>query len=105
MEVENKHGEILVLYQNDTGLWCCPICGSPELDSAPYYENGSPSFQMCSCDFEYGFDDDPMASGNAVEGVKNNWDLWRNKLLSSLSNKSEEYQKIKSDLKKIGIEI
>ena len=36
----------------------CPVCGFDDLDSAPYDNNGNPSYEICSCcGFEFGFHD------------------------------------------------
>jgi len=51
----SQYGEHFIIRENDEGVYLCPVCGSAEFDEPPYDENGSPSFQMCSCGFEYGF--------------------------------------------------
>ena len=34
----------------------CPVCGYPELDEPPYFENEAGSFEICPCCFiEFGF--------------------------------------------------
>lgn len=44
----------------------CLVCGWDGLNKEPYLGSGDvPSFETCpSCGFEYGFDDNPSASGN-----------------------------------------
>jgi hypothetical protein len=38
---------------------------------------------MGSCGFEFGFDDEPGASKDAVGGVVNNWERWRSKIIQA----------------------
>jgi len=52
-------GEVIVLHQADTGLWLCPVCGRESFAEPPYADDGSPSFEMCECGLEFGFDDSP----------------------------------------------
>ncbi len=54
-----RDGSTAILYCSESGSWACPICGSVELSQPPYYSDGSASFDMCSCGFEFGYDDDP----------------------------------------------
>jgi hypothetical protein len=60
---------------------------------------------MCGCGFEFGFDDDPGASEEAVEGVVNNWERWRRKITASLLPTSNKYEQVKANLKNIGVEL
>lgn len=47
--------------------YTCPVCGYPSLDTEPYHGGEIPSFSMCPCcGTEFGFDDDPAASGIEV---------------------------------------
>src|SRR5689334_3197746 len=79
-------GEEISLYQDADGNWCCPVCGSAELQEQPYYAEGGASFDMCSvCGFEFGFDDEPLASGTEISGIQNNWIHRREKLLKCAS--------------------
>ncbi|MDB5963411.1 MAG: hypothetical protein JWP59_4705 [Massilia sp.] len=78
-------GEILTLFQDQCGTWCCPVCGSIELTDMPYYPGGGASFDIChSCNFEFGYDDDPLASGT-ISGINNNWLKWRLRLLEGVA--------------------
>lgn len=99
-----REGEHLLLYETENGVHICPVCGSEELESPAYDLEGLPSFQMCSCGFEYGFDDTPSASSKAVEGGINvNWDLWRLKVIKRSSYLSSTLSKCEANLKNIGI--
>lgn len=50
----------LVQLAEDT--YCCPVCGSDEVD-LPYANNGSASYEVCpECGIEYGFDDQIYSS-------------------------------------------
>ncbi len=99
-----REGEILTLHKESDKLWCCPVCGSPELRCPPRTDEGG-SFEMCSCGFEFGFDDEPAASPQAVEGVLNNWVRWREMLFRKHSHQPVKLKQLKSQLSKIGCEI
>jgi hypothetical protein len=53
------NGERIVLTISADGYCYCPVCGEQSKDKEwrPYNINGSPSYDICSCGFEYGFDD------------------------------------------------
>ena len=89
----------------DDGSYCCPVCGSPEFDSPPYDEAGSASFQMCTCGFEFGFDDSPLASEEAIEGIQANWKRWRRKVIDKTAKKAESLVNLQSQLKNIQIRL
>jgi hypothetical protein len=47
--------------------YTCPVCGYAALEWEPYYGGQVPSFNMCPCcGTEFGFDDEPAASGIQV---------------------------------------
>ncbi|NRB81897.1 MAG: hypothetical protein HRU38_25115 [Saccharospirillaceae bacterium] len=97
-------GEYFILFEYKDGSHICPVCGSPELNSPAYDIDGNPSFQMCSCGFEYGFDDTPSASSRAIDGgIEKNWELWRNKVIKRSSYLSSTLNKCENNLKNIGI--
>jgi hypothetical protein len=100
-----KNGEHFILWQNDDGLFCCPVCGSPELKDAPYYDNVGASFQMCSCGFEYGYDDSPLATKTAVQGIEANWDRWRLGLINEAKLSKNDLEALIQSLRNIGIEL
>ena len=99
-------GEHFILYQNEEGFHICPVCGSAELESPAYSSEGLPSFQMCSCQFEFGFDDTPSASSRATDGgIVKNWEFWRNKVIKRSSYLKSTLVKCESNLKNIGISL
>jgi len=100
-----EEGEHFILYESDDGVHVCPVCGSIELASAAYDSEGRPSFQMCSCGFEYGFDDSSFASNEAIEGIENNWDRWREKLIKKSSYLESTLTKCQDNLTNIGISL
>ena len=91
------------MYQAEGGLWACPVCGSVELDAQPYFGEGATSFEMCSCGFEFGFDDDPGASGEADPSVQANWSRWRARFLSGLRHRPVAFAKVIQRLRDIGV--
>ena len=103
--LKTRSGETITLFQADEGFWCCPVCGSPEFNDPPYLDEGTPSFEMCSCGFEFGFDDDPGASKEAVDGVVNNWARWRTKIIEATPMSSIRYDRLRTNLRNIGVEI
>lgn len=99
-----EQGEHFLLYEKEDGVHICPVCGSAELASPAYDSEGRSSFQMCSCEFEYGYDDTPSASSRAKEGgLKKNWEIWRSKVIKRSSYLSSTLTKCESNLKNIGI--
>ena len=49
---------------SDAPAYTCPVCGYPSLECEPYHPGEVPSFSMCPCcGTEFGFDDEPGASG------------------------------------------
>lgn len=102
--VTTRDGELLILHKECADLWYCPVCGSLELRCPPRTNEGA-SFEMCSCGFEFGFDDDPGASAQAVEGISENWSRWREMLFRKHSHQPEKLNQLKSQLAKIGCEV
>jgi rubredoxin len=95
-------GAEISLYRDADGTWCCPVCGSAELQDQPYYAEGGASFEMCSvCGFEFGFDDEPFASGTPISGIQNNWIRWRQKLLEGARFNEAKYNMLAEQLKNI----
>lgn len=97
--------ETFAIFQMSDGTHCCPVCGSAEFESPPYEEDGSPSFQMCSCGFEFGFDDSPFANSEAVEGVPANWKRWRRKVVEGASRDSTSLAKLMLQLENIRVRL
>ena len=102
--VTTRKGERLTLHKEHDALWYCPVCGSLELRCPPRTSEGA-SFEMCSCGFEFGFDDDPRASAQAVEGISENWSRWRAMLLRKLCHQPEELNQLRAQLARIGCEV
>lgn len=95
-------GEHFQIYQNQSGEYLCPVCGSPEHSEPPYDEDGMASFQMCTCGFEFGFDDSNLASSEALEGVVANWDRWRIKVVQRNKMSTESLARLEENLTNIG---
>jgi hypothetical protein len=95
-------GEVFVLHQADSGLYLCPVCGRESFAEPPYSDDGSPSFEMCECGFEFGFDDSPLASGEAVEGIEANWIRWRRRLIDAATRSPSEFAALEQRLLRIG---
>jgi len=98
-------GEHFLILQDDEGTYLCPVCGSAEFNEPPYDKNGSASFQMCSCGFEFGFDDSCLASKEALEGIVPNWDRWRLRVIEKNKSTKSSFQKLEQDLKNIGYKL
>ena len=95
-------GEVFVLHQAKSGLYLCPVCGRESFAEPPYSEEGSPSFEMCECEFEFGFDDSPLASDDAVEGIEANWIRWRRRLIDTATRSRSEFATLEQRLLRIG---
>ena len=99
-------GEEFYIYQKYENLYCCPVCGFAKLDDPPYMPNGKPSYEICrGCGFQYGFDDSPLATATAVDGLKNNWDLWRLELIDDYKSDTDGLQEFIDDLNNIDIDL
>jgi hypothetical protein len=94
-------GEEFVLRRTETGLYCCPVCGSIEFGEAPYSIDGLPSYQMCSCGFEFGYDDSPLASSDALVGYESNWQRWRESLVKRVASDFRDLKALESNLSNI----
>jgi len=95
-------GEVFVLHQAESGMYLCPVCGREAFVEPPYFDDGSPSFEMCECGFEFGFDDSPDASSEAVEGVELNWIRWRRRLIDTATRSPSELAELERRLYRIG---
>jgi len=100
-----ESGEHFIIFQNDADVYLCPVCGSAEFNVPPYDSNGIPSFQMCSCGFEFGFDDSSLASPEALEGIVSNWNRWRLKVIEKNKNNKNSLAKLERNLKQIGYQL
>jgi len=98
----SQYSEHFIILENDEGVYLCPVCGSAEFNEPPYDENGSPSFQMCSCGFEFGFDDSNLASKEALEEIVPNWDRWRLKVVDRNKHTKQDLERLEHNLKQIG---
>jgi hypothetical protein len=101
--VQWRTGESITLFKAPDGKWCCPVCGSPELAEAPYNSDGGASFEMCSCGFEFGFDDDPGASAQALPTVAANLERWRAGVMFKNRAWSERIEALRAQLRNIGV--
>lgn len=97
-----RDGISATLYQAESGLWVCPICGCSELST---FDKGATSFEMCNCGFEFGFDDDPGASSDAVECVQDNWQRWRTQFLARFLGRPQAMAEVSLRLRAIGVEV
>lgn len=95
-------GENVKFYKRGN-FWCCPICGNPGLDEPPYSVEGYPTYEICICGFEFGYDDDPMACEGALPKTTDNWIRHRKKFVFSI-NDDKQHQKVINNMKIIGIE-
>lgn len=57
--INTWNGEKVVLTISEDGYCFCPVCGEKSKEKAwrPYDADGYPSYDICYCGFEYGFDD------------------------------------------------
>ena len=95
-------GEVFFLHQVESDWYLCPVCGRESFAEPPYSDDGLPSFEMCQRGFEFGFDDSPLASGDAVEGIEANWIRWRRRLIDKSVQSPSEFAELERRLRLIG---
>ena len=98
-------GEEFTIYQTSEGNYCCPVCGEDNFITAPYSEIGEASFDICKCGFQFGYDDSPLATKDAVEGVVANWKRWRRTLIEEAVKSRESLENLEATLRNINIEL
>lgn len=78
------NGATIILTISADGYCFCPVCGakSKDKDWRPYDSQGHPSYDICSCGFEYGFDDPETDSHEA------SWERYRQKWLNGETSPS-----------------
>lgn len=97
--------ENFVIYQVEDGGYCCPVCGAINFHIPPYDTEGNASFEICNCGFEFGYDDSPLASLEAVLGIQANWRRWRRRLINQAAVNSESLASLEKQLKSIRIRL
>ena len=95
-------GGVFVLHQAESGLYLCPVCGRKSLAEPTYFDAGSASFEMCDCGFEFGFDDSPLASCEAVKAIEASWIRWRRRLIDKGTQSPSEFAEFEKRLLRIG---
>ncbi len=98
-------GEHFIILRNDKGTYLCPVCGSAEFDEPPYNKDGTASFQICSCGFEFGYDDSHLASKDATESVISSWNRWRLKVIDNNKRNKQSLEKLEHNLNQIGYKL
>lgn len=77
--ITTPSGKTITLIISAEGYCHCPVCGELAKNKGwrPYDELGHPSYDICSCGFEFGFDDagEPPYHGS--------WENYREKWLNS----------------------
>lgn len=77
--INTWNGERVVLRISDDGFCFCPVCGEKGKDHEwrPYDQEGRPSFDICGCGFEYGFDD------GGEPPYEKSWERYRQRWLNN----------------------
>ena len=77
--INTWNGKKVELKISSDGFCYCPVCGEKPKNKEwrPYDETGLPSYDICSCGFEYGFDD----SGEPP--YEKSWENYREKWLNN----------------------
>jgi hypothetical protein len=94
------NGQELTLIISADGYCFCPVCGEKAKAKGwrPYDNDGRPSYDICSCGFEYGFDDGGEPPYNK------SWETYRERWLMNEDrptigrrlSKSEELEQLKN---------
>ena len=100
-----RGGEEAILFKAESGEWACPVCGRVGLAEQPYSAEGWGTFEICSCGFEFGFDDDPGASAEALPSVTSNWERWRAKHVSRFRSRPKAFEVVRAQLLAIGVAV
>jgi hypothetical protein len=93
------------LILDNNGFCFCPICGikSEDPEWRPYNDDGTPTYDICECGFEYGFDD------NGIPPYEKSWKIFREKWIKEEldfgDSKRKNFKEKKVQLKNIGIDI
>ena len=103
--IDTWNKEKVILHISKSGTCFCPVCGneSNSKDWRPYNQKGVPSYDICFCGYQFGYDDD------GEPPYEKSWEAFRTKWLKgeveieikpslSLNEKREQ-------LKNIGIVI
>ncbi|MCZ4410768.1 hypothetical protein O3Q51_18270 [Cryomorphaceae bacterium 1068] len=95
----------VALFVSDDGFCHCPVCGSKSKnrDWRPYGLNGTPSYDICDCNFQFGYDD-----GDFPGPYDKTWENYREKWLKG-QIKNERTPRLtlsqkREQLRNIGIE-
>lgn len=67
--------------------------------------NGQASFDMCSCGFEFGYDDSNLACKDASDGIVANWLRWRVKVIEKNKRSRIELSRLEKNLRAIGVKL
>ena len=57
---------------------------------------------MCSCGFEFGYDDSQLATRDAVVGIAANWKRYRAHVIAKAAESPNELRKLEENLRNIG---
>lgn len=102
--IDTWNGEKIVLTISADGYCYCPVCGakSEDNDWRPYDKEGYPSYDICSCGFEFGFDD-----GGGEPPHDKSWERYRQKWLDgeveqAFGRRLSRHEKLEQ-LKNLGI--
>lgn len=74
--IKTPDGTEFTLILSDDGFCHCPVCGekSKNKEWRPYGKDGNPSYDICSCGYEYGVDDgDSMPCLKCWEEYREKW--------------------------------
>tara|TARA_R110000850_G_scaffold180780_1_gene306243 strand:+ start:57 stop:392 length:336 start_codon:yes stop_codon:yes gene_type:complete len=103
--IHEQLGFSIPLTVTDDGYCFCPVCGYKSNNKSwrPYNTKGYPSYDICKCGFEYGYDCGPDGP------LENDWAHYRLKWLSGELDYGDSKRLCKKDkilrLRNIGIEV
>jgi len=82
--IQTWNNEQVILIISDDDYCYCPVCGvkSKNKEWRPYDDRGQPSYDICSCGFQYGYNDSDEPP------YEISWSIYRKKWMNDQINET-----------------